>query len=141
MSALVLAAAACGAEQLDVEATFDNTWTVVELAAEGDAVDLTDQPIEIEIDTAASAVSGRTNCQRLFGSYTLIDDGGNSGEASFTIPSPAASDDCRDADQAVHTAVVEALESVTQWRREASGLTLSSPTGSLLVFEVQTQDE
>lgn len=135
--ALAVVVAGCGSTELEVEATFDDTWTVVEFVNEGAAIDLADQPIEIEIDTGEAAVRGQTNCQRLFGSYTLVDDGGSSGDASFTIPTPAASEECRAADQAVHTAVVEALESVTQWRREGPALTLSSPSGTQLVLQSQ----
>jgi heat shock protein HslJ len=140
----------CGTAELAVEPTFDGTWTVTELASGGTAVDLVGQPVEIEIDTGQAAVRGRTNCQRLFGSYTL--DGADEssaqsngaeggGDASFTIPSPEASADCAAADRAVHIDLVEALESVTLWRREGPTLTLSSPSGSLLVLQGQTRGE
>lgn len=139
--ALAVVTAGCSGTELEIEATFDDTWTVVVLANEGTTVDLTDQPIEIEIDTGEAAVRGRTTCQQLFGSYTLVDEGENSGDASFTIPSPAASGACEAADRAVHTALVDALESVTQWQREASTLVLSSPTGTQLTLEAQSLGE
>ena len=98
-------------------------------------VDLAGQPIEVDIDTGQAALRGQTNCQQLFGSYTLVGNRETGGNASFTIPSPAASEECADADRMVHTELVEALESVTQWQREGSTLTLSSPTGTLLSLE------
>ncbi len=137
MAAISLAAASCGTAELDVELTFDDTWDVVELVSGDEPIDLVDQPIKIEIDTGQAAVRGRTNCQRLFGSYTLANDGGSSGDASFTIPSPEASADCRQVDQLVHNELVGALESVTLWRREGSTLTLSSPSGSLVTLQSQ----
>ncbi len=137
MAAISLAAASCGTAELDVDPTFDDTWEVVELESNGEPIDLVDQPIEIEIDTGQAAVRGRTNCQRFFGSYTLVDDGGSTGRASFTIPSPEASADCRSVDQLVHIELVEALESVNLWRREGSTLTLSSPSGSLVTLQSQ----
>lgn len=134
MVAVALALTGCGTAELDVERTFDDTWDVTDLVAEGEIINLVDQQIEIEIDTGQSAIRGRTNCQRLFGSYTLVDNGASSGEASFTIPSPAASSECRPVDQLVHTQLIEALESVTQWAREGSTLTLTSPSETRLVL-------
>lgn len=129
--------AACGTTELPEQVAFDDTWAVTELIVDDAPVDLTDQQIEIEIDTSEAAVRGRTNCQRLFGSYTLVGGDGSSGDASFTIPSPEASTECRDVDQAVHTDVVDALESVTQWSREGSELRLTSPSGTSLLLVSQ----
>ena len=129
------AAVSCGTAELDVETTFDDTWRVSELATNDDTVPLDGQMIEIEIDTGQAAVRGISNCQRFFGSYTLEDGSNRSGDASFTIPSPAASTDCSTDDRAVHEAVVDALESVTTWERIGSKLTLSSPSGARLTLE------
>lgn len=122
----------CGTSELDVEPTFDGVWRVAALRVDGTAVELQGQALQIEIDTGEAAVRGRTNCQELFGSYTLVDTGSSSGEASFTIPSPAADSSCETVDGSVHRLLVEALESVTLWRREGSTLTLlataTSPT-------------
>jgi hypothetical protein len=130
--AFAVAASACGTSELDVQPTFDGVWQIAALDVNGSAVDLTGQALQIEIDTGSAAVGGRTNCRELFGSYTLIDTGSGSGEASFTIPSPAADSSCESADRAVHTSLVEALERVTSWRREGSALTL-------LAIESQTE--
>lgn len=145
IAATALGMASCGTTELDVDTTFDGTWSVAALASDAGAVDLAGQPIEIEIDTGEAAVRGRTTCQALFGSYTLgLDDEEDTeagGEASFTIPSPEASADCEPMARSVHIDVVDALESVTQWRREGPTLTLSSPSGSLIVLEGQTPAE
>jgi hypothetical protein len=121
--AAALTGSACGTSELDVEPTFDGTWRVTTLQVDDTAVDLQGQALQIEIDTGQAAVRGRTNCQELFGSYTLVDTGASSGEASFTIPSPAADPSCEAVDASVHRLLVEALESVTLWRREGSTLT------------------
>lgn len=137
-----LVATGCGTAELDVDPTFDGSWDVVELAQSGAAIDLSDQTLEIEIDTGQAAVRGLTNCLRFFGSYTLVDaDASDEGDASFTIPSPTASDDCAAADRLVHTELVEALESVTRWRREGSILTLSAPTGTQLELQLRAQSQ
>lgn len=133
--ALITAAAvssSCGTSELDVEPTFDGVWRVAELRVEGTDVGLQEQAVEIEIDTGQLAVRGRTNCREFFGSYTLVDNGSSSGEAGFTIPSPAADTSCDTVDATVHDSTVEALELVTQWSREDSTLTLltaGAPTG------------
>jgi len=142
--AIVLGLASCGTTELDVDLTFDGTWALTELASDGGAVDVTERSIRIEIDTGEAAVRGQTACQALLGSYTLrtaaeAGSDANEGDASFTIPSPEASASCSDADRFVHMELVDALESVTQWRREGPTLLLSSPSGSLIVLEGQTR--
>lgn len=139
--ALGVLAASCGTAELEVAQTFDGSWNVTELVSEGEAIDLVGQRIEIEIDTGQAAVRGQTNCQQLFGSYSLVESNASNGDASFTIPSPAASTECRSVDQLVHTELVDALESVTRWQREGSTLTLSSPSGSTLALQALNRDE
>ncbi len=126
---IALSAVACGTSELEREPTFDGTWRVTALVDDGATVDLDGRSPQLEIDTGEAAVRGRTNCRELFGSYTLIDTGSSGGGASFTIPSPAADSSCDATDRAVHTSLVDTLESLTQWRQE----------GSVLTFQTQGQ--
>lgn len=134
-SALALSCllASCGTAELDVEPAFDDTWDVTSVVVDGVSVDV-GGAVVIEIDTGQSAVRGVTPCQRFFGSYSL-DDGADEGEASFTIPSPEASEDCAAADRDLHEGVVTALENVSQWQRTGSTLVLTSSTDTELVLE------
>lgn len=140
--ALITAAAvssSCGTSELDVEPTFDGVWRVAALRVEGTDVGLQGQAVQIEIDTGQLAVRGRTNCQEFFGSYTLVDTGSSTGEAGFTVPSPAADPSCDTVDSTVHESTVEALELVTQWSREDSTLTLLTAGVSTDQTEPRTQ--
>lgn len=142
----VAASAACGTSELPVDPAFDGLWAVagVELAsADSDAADTASADVEragllVEIDTGEAAVRGRTGCGEFFGSYTLIDEGESTGPASFTVPSPAPDAACPAADRVNHVALVEALETVTQWRQEpaAGALTmeLTSPSGTRVLL-------
>lgn len=124
VAACLCLAAACGSTELEVEPTFDGNWIVSQLEVGGTTVEL-GSTIAIEIDTAEAAVRGRTECGEFFGSYTLIDAGADSGRASFTIPSPPPTESCPGADRADQIVVVEALESITTWTREAPALRLT----------------
>lgn len=133
-----LLAAACGTAELDVEPTFDGVWTVVDLTIDGESIEF-DGPaaadLVVEIDTGEAALRGRTGCGPFFGSYTLSGAGEQSdgpGPASFTVPSPQPADDCVDADRTAHVALVDALEAVTQWRRDENSLVLEDPPETTL---------
>lgn len=131
VAACCVAATACGSSELPIEPTFDGNWVVTSLEVGDQSIDLDRQPIQIEIDTGQAALRGRSTCLRFFGSYSLIDDGADDGEATFTIPSPAADDTC-DAESAdAHTAVVAALEAVTRWQRQDARLLLTGPDSNL----------
>lgn len=133
-----LLAGACGTSELDVEPTFDGVWIVAELTVGGESVDL-DGPeaadLVVEIDTGEAALRGRTGCGRFFGSYTLSgadEQPDGPGSASFTVPSPQPTADCVGADRAAHTALVDGLETVTQWRRDEDSLLLEDPPETTL---------
>lgn len=132
LSAGVLAGAVsgCAGTELERDPTFDGTWSVARLEVDGTGIDVDGSGLVIEIDTAAAAVQGRTGCGRLFGSYTLthdpesVDEAGDEGPASFTIPSPAPDESCPPADRDRHESLVAALETVSRWQREGPLLLL-----------------
>ncbi len=134
-------AAGCGSSELDLEPTFDGAWIVTTLEVHMTAADGADDtglldaigaPLLVEIDTGEAALRGQTGCGRLFGSYTLLGDGTDGGEASFTIPSPAANSDCPADERRAHEALVNALEQVSQWRQEGTALVFQGPDSTML---------
>ena len=130
VASLALALAGCGGSELDVQTTFDGEWSVAGLVIEGRVIDVAGSGLLIEIDTAEAALRGSTGCGRVLGSYTLESNDEGDGDASVTIPSPAPDESCAMPDRDRHEALVAALESVTQWRREGNVLRLLGPQSS-----------
>lgn len=156
--AAAVAVAACGSSELDVDPSFDGEWTVTMLdvtmldvtmldvgeSADDGAPGLLEAiaaPLVVEIDTGEAAIRGRTGCGRIFGSYTLTHDrdsgtgDSDSGDAHFTLPSPAPADDCPTAERRAHEALVAALERVNRWQQQGATLEFretASPDQTLL---------
>ncbi len=139
--AVGVVAAGCGSSELDVEPTFDGEWIVTTLEVDptaedgvdyGGVLDAIDAPLLVEIDTGEAAVRGQTGCGRLFGSYTLLGNGTDGGEASFTIPSPAPDSDCAADERRAHEALVSALEQVSRWRQAGTALVFQDSESTTL---------
>ena len=133
----------CGSSELEVEPTFDGEWVVTTLELDPTAVDGTDyagvldsigEALLVEIDTGEAALRGQTGCGRLFGSYTLLGGGTDGGDASFTIPSPEADNDCVADERRAHEALVIALEQVNRWQQEGTTLVFRGPDSTTLVL-------
>ncbi len=111
---------------------FDAVWTVDAIELEGAEIPLDAGLILIDIDTSLASVEAATGCRRLFGSFTLLDDG----RAGFTLPGgtkPACDDDEEPWLIELDVAFDAAISQVDSWSWGNDSLVLTGPDAELLL--------
>lgn len=131
---LAVGVAACAPEGTTqpIDTRFHAPWIVESLVTEGDALDLTNAVIVVEIDTGRLSVSALTGCRTLLGSYSFLDDG----RAGFTLPGGSRNRCHPTGDAAPHAldeAFVAALTQIEQWEATESQLRLLGVDGEIIL--------
>ncbi len=82
-----------------------------------------DAVLVMTLDLADAVFEGETACHTIYGSFTITDDG----VSTFTLPGVDRSN-CEPAPLALEDQTVTAMEAVTAWQLEGSGLLLLETT-------------
>lgn len=143
MLAVVLFAAACGADDGGVlepvdsatstdrlqvaDARFDGDFQITEIIVDGQTVPPVSSPI-ISIETVFGGLSLMPGCNTYFGSFTLSEDG----SASFTVAG-GSSQECEDLAQQEEQ-ILDVLDSVTSWEQTDRGFRLTDGSGKELTL-------
>ena len=111
---------------------FDAVWTVDAIELDGVDIPFEAGLVLVDIDTSLASVEAATGCRRLFGSFTLLDDG----RAGFTLPGgtkPACDDDEEPWLVELDEAFDVAIGQVDSWSGGGDSLVLTGPDAELLL--------